>query len=227
MRLPVALVLVLGALVAAPTSAEPVGPDGFCGAPARIDFETGIPQIPLIPGVRFLFESIPGAPDWFAGVPTRVGSGFLYGPPFDAQAYGNLVASTNPLSFSHMAIEFTTPQRTVGAWVGSIPNFLETSTTVLTVRVRDAGGLLLDQLTVPVPPLGEAPSFVGFHDEAGIARIEWLNDSGGFFGVDNVLYGAPASDCVATLEIPTASRWAMALLALGLATLALRRLTGG
>ena len=84
----------------------------------------------------------------------------------------------------------------------------------------------LQVLDQAVPPLGEAPTFVGFHDDPGIARIEWLNDSGGFFGVDNVLYGAPASDCAATLEIPTASRWAMALLALGLATLALRRLTG-
>lgn len=221
---PAALAVLVFAALAVPAQAEPIGFDGFCGAPARITFETGGPEFPIVPGVRFLFESIPGAPNWFAGVPTRVGGGFLYGPPFDRQAYGNLVASTNPLSWSHMAIVFTTPQRAVGAFVGSIPNFLDTSSTQLTVRVRAAAGTLLEEQTVAVPQLGEPPVFVGFHNEAGIARIEWRNDSGGFFAVDNVLYGAPASDCPATLEIPTASGWGLLLLGLGLAALALQRL---
>lgn len=210
--------------VAAPALGEAIGPDGFCGAPRRVDFETGGPEFPIVPGVRFLFESIPGAPNWFAGVPTRVGGGFPYGPPFGAQAYGNLVATSNPPAWSRMAIQFTPPQRVAGAFVGAIPNFLDLSATVVTVQARDASGLLLDELTVPVPAEGEPPRFVGFHDEAGIARLEWRPANAGFFGVDNVMIGVPASDCPATIAVPALSTWGLGLLGLGLAWVALRRL---
>lgn len=209
---------------AAPARAEVIGPDGFCGAPTRIDFETGGPEFPLVPGVRFLFESIPGARNWIAGVPTRVGGGFVAGSPFGAQAYGNLVASTTPLSWSAMAVELNPPHAAVGAYVGSIPNFLDTSTTVVTIQARDAAGLLLDETTVAVPALGEAPRFVGFAAVGPISRLEWRPGNPGFLGVDEIRFGPAAGDCPRTIEVPTASAWGLGLLALALLGLALRRL---
>lgn len=211
-------------LASGPVRAEVIGPDGFCGVPARIDFETGGPQFPLVPGVRFLFESVPGASNWLAGVPTRVGGGFLAGPPFGSQAYGNLVASTTPLSWSGMAIQFTPPQAAVGAYVGSIPNFLDTATTVVTVQARDAAGLLLDETTVGVPALGEPPWFVGFAEVGPISRLEWRPGNPGFLGVDEIRYGLASSACSPTLEIPTVSTASLVLLALALVAVALRRM---
>ncbi len=182
-------------------SAVPIGPGDFLPGATVIDFETGSTALPSVPGVTFPSTS-PLMLPWFGG-------SALFGSPalFGAQSYTNL----SSLTHSDLAIVLDSPAPAVGAWVGQNVGTATDVATMLTVAVFDASDVLLEQVTVALPPKTQPGFFVGFARSEGIARVEWQGGNTGFFSVDDITFGV----------IPEPST--ALLLAGGLALVALRR----
>jgi hypothetical protein len=179
------LPLLLGSAAAAALTVPIDDPAAFAPSAALIDFETGDGQLPSIDGVTFVREGTQNDADWFGGLST-VGAAM-----FGAQFYGNQ-SNLELDRFSSLAIAFEQPQPAVGAWISQmpeLPNAPDTTPEFLTVTVLDAEDAVLASRVVELPPLA-SPSFFGFASEVGIARIEWRPGPAGFFGVDDVRYGA-------------------------------------
>jgi len=173
-------------------------PNAFSPSDSVITFEGDSTNLPNIPGVQFPFSAIIGG-SGFGGVAPTVTNGL-----FGRQVYGNLLY---PGGYSDLAITFSSPQEAVGAYAGKAGDSTNKMASSLQVRVFDASNNLLDSTTLVLNPVigGKPFSFVGFYEPAGISRIEWLGGNTGFFGVDNVTYGAatpePTSLTIAGLGI--------------------------
>ena len=112
-----------------------------------------------------------------------------------------------------LAIEFTTPAQAAGLDVRTFTDFPVTAT--LDVFGADLT-TLLGSIEVPLPATG-APQFLGWQDEAGIGRITVTQNAWWWSPqIDNVEFGA---------AVPAPEPASAALLGLGLAVLATRRLT--
>jgi hypothetical protein len=97
---------------------------------------------------------------------------------------------TSSQQFTDLAITFVTPVAAAGAWVSQVTNFLNRSPASLTAMVYDSQHNLLDAMTFANPAAAAAPVFVGFAFAEGVARIEFQGGNAGFFGIDNVTFGA-------------------------------------
>jgi hypothetical protein len=161
----------------------------FAAADPIITFETGSTGLPSVAGVGF--------PDNFNGNTGFGGDATFQTDLFGSQLYGNLVSS----KYSDLAITFATPVAAVGAYAGKQHGFTGVAPASLEVRVLDAANNVLESTTLTLNPTpgGRPASFVGFSEPGGISRVEWLGNNGGFFGVDNVVYGAvaPEPSCLA------------------------------
>lgn len=185
-------------LAAGKTHAVPISLEDFSSSAAIIDFEGPTTALPVIPGVTFPQEGPINGPGWFAST-TSFTNTF-----FGNKVFANLVSS----AFSDLAIEFATPVQAVGGWVGQLRNFLTANPETITFSIFGANGLL-EEVEVLLPVLGfSTPAFVGLRSDAGITRVEWRNGNTGFFGVDNVIYGAAA--------VPEPQTWLLTLAGLGL-----------
>jgi hypothetical protein len=175
----VALVSALGGstFVTSVARAVSITPSDFAPGASVITFETGTTAPPTIPGVAFIE---------FGGFGGSSSAKFV-GAEFGNQAYGDLVGST----FTDLAIQFTTPQPAIGGWVGKITNFLNNAADQMTLKVYGPTTTnLLETLPVTLPSQLDVPVFAGIARPEGIARIEWVGGNTGFFGIDNVKYGA-------------------------------------
>jgi len=142
-------------------------------------------MLPVIPGV-----SIPLA-DAYSG-------SFNGNPPPNTYVFGQQFLSNvaNGGVNTFLTINFTSPQAAVGAYL------VETDSRVSTVisTVYNANQQVEESVTTPLAgvdaPVSRLP-FVGFSEAQGISSIVFSfpppvfpNTQGGFFGVDNVVYGA-------------------------------------
>jgi hypothetical protein len=178
MRKVIAFVLLpLSFLTAGAHASQIITPGSFVNNPSIISFETGTTGLPTVPGVPFLNEG-GNWPGWFVG--SANSSGF-----FGRQGWSNLVS----LSYSDLGLRFAVPQQAVGAWLGIIPNFTNTTPDVVEVRFLDSLNNVLASLPTALPQSFGSPVFVGILANEGITRVEFLGGNTGFFGVDNVTFG--------------------------------------
>lgn len=153
-------------------------------------FETGQFQLlPTLAGVQFLQEPLPSN---FSGT---AGPGL-----FGHLALTNIVRDPfgTPRD-TDLVVEFSTPVRQVGAWLGNIQNFLSTNPSSITVSVYDAGHHVLSEVKVALNGTEGPHPLIGFESEEGIQRIEWRGANAGFFAVDDLLFSRPT-----TVPLPAA-----------------------
>ena len=166
------------ASVAAIAEAAPIlSPAEFDASATVITFEGSL-SLPVVPGVTFVNTSPPDSP-WFMG---SVGTTVSF---FGTNGMANLVSTT----YSDLAIVFASPVDAVGAWVGNVPDFRNSTVASVTVRALDSSSNVLETAVVPLSPANGTPTFFGFSSATGISRIEWLGGNSGFFAVDNVTFG--------------------------------------
>ncbi len=147
----------------------------FLSGASVIDFEEGnTTALPDIEGVTFVREGLS-----FSG--SKNFDGY-----FGEKSFSNLVSS----NYTNLAIEFDNPQQAVGSWVGQIPNTTNTMPEYIRFAVYDADSNLLAEGKLDMALELNNWSFIGFASDEGISRVEWLVDNQGFFGVDNITYGA-------------------------------------
>jgi hypothetical protein len=168
---------------AAPAAVTTIAPGDFLPSPGVITFETGSTGLPSVPGVSLLNTGQFGA------------SASFYNGFFGNQVMANLVGTT----FTDLGAVFASPVQAVGAWMGKIPNFLNTHAPAVTVKIYDASTTLLYENSVVLPNVGTTPVFFGARSTTPIARIEWLGNDTGFFAVDNVTYGNAVPEPAALL----------------------------
>jgi hypothetical protein len=163
-----------------PSHLIPIEPDNFAPGATVVDFEN-LPgtTLPVVPNLQFVRTS-GSEMRWFAGKVSVEGS--LFG-----EAYMINLATTR--MYAELAIEFETPVEAVGAWVKKVPNFRDESPQSLTVVTVDPY-LNTIRRRVSLPEVDGEPRFVGFSSEDGIVRFEWLGHDSGWFGVDEITFGA-------------------------------------
>lgn len=161
-------------------SSAPIGLSDFAADAQIIDFEGPSTALPSIPGISFPREGIINSPGWFSST-SSFNSTF-----FGDKVFANLVSRR----YSDIAIEFLDPVQAVGGWLGQIDSGGGGNPETITFSIFGIAGLL-DEIIVDLPTIGfETPVFVGLSSDIGITRVEWRNQNTGFFGVDNVIYGA-------------------------------------
>ncbi|MCV2350676.1 PEP-CTERM sorting domain-containing protein [Paucibacter sp. Y2R2-4] len=155
-----------------------VDPTAFGPSASVVTFETGTTALPEVPGLNFV-SSIPASGTWFAAAGNFPGF-------FGDQGASNLVSA----SYSDIAVNFANSQYVVGAWLGNIPNFTQTSVSSLTVEVFGAQAVSLGSFQVAIPAGIGQSVFFGVASTEGIQRVEWRGGNVGFFGLDNLSYQA-------------------------------------
>lgn len=173
-----ALAAAVTSLAANTAQAVHIQPGDFLPGASIIDFETGSTALPNVPGVTFL--------GGFNGATGFGGVALFTQDLIGSQAFSNLES----VGYSDLGLSFSTAQPAVGAYVGHVNS---SGPNQLTVKVYgDVNGTnLLEQDVVTLPPVGQhSYTWLGFARPEGIRRIEWLGNNQGFFGVDNVTYGA-------------------------------------
>jgi hypothetical protein len=163
-----------------PSHLTRIGSYNFAPGATVEDFENlPGPALPDVPNLQFVRTS-GGELQWFKGKVREEGS--LFG-----EAYMINVATST--TYADMAIEFETPVEAVGAWVKKVPNFRDESPAIITLVAVDPY-LNTIRRRVILPEVDEEPRFFGFSSEDGIVRFEWLGNDLGWFGVDEITFGA-------------------------------------
>ena len=143
----------------------------FSSSDPVITFETGSTGLPGVPGVQF---SGGVASFYWPSTPP---------PIFGGQYFGNLSGPT------YLDIYFDQPQQAVGAYlVGANP--FNGISGVIQVAYDQSNNIIEMEPQIGAT-WGSPPVFLGIGEPtAQIYRVEWRNVGGGYFGVDNVIYGA-------------------------------------
>lgn len=177
-RLPalIAATLVLFDSASALSATIEVRSEAFGPNATIVTFETGSTELPTVPGLAFPSTSSV-IPQWFSTVGTF--SGF-----FGAQGASNGVSSR----YSDIAVEFSQAQGMVGAWLGNIPDFLNSTVHTVTVEAFSTLGESLGTYDFDLSPSSGSASFFGLSSPIGIARMEWRVNNSGFLGMDNLTF---------------------------------------
>jgi hypothetical protein len=159
-----------------------IGPDHFDSSATLIDFETGTTALPRVPGVVFVEE-------YYQGYGYVSGGAFRVGSRFFGNQYLTGFSSGGCLCYTGMAIEFLNPVEAVGGWVQHVGH--DAAAPGVIVRAYDIHDQLIEQTTIDFPGnrFPSEPTFVGFHSDDLIQRIEWTATTWGFVGVDNIIFG--------------------------------------
>jgi len=167
MRFPgLLLALTVSVLAATSLRAIPLADNQFATNDAVITFETGSTGLPGVPGVNF------------SGGDATFGT---YG--FGNQYFGNLNGST------YLDVYFASPQQAVGAYM--VDDEYYGGVTGVTEVIYDQSNNVIETVSESFPPWGSMPRFIGLGEPtAQIYRAEWQYIGSGYFGVDNVTYGA-------------------------------------
>jgi hypothetical protein len=137
----------------------------FSNSDPIITFETGSTALPSVPGVQFA-----GGDATFSYYSFQC---------FGSQYFGDL-------NEGNLDIYFSNAQQAVGAY---IVNAQYGSGVIETVY--DQSNNVIESESALFPPWGYPPVFLGIGEpSAQIYRVEWQCIGGGYFGVDNVIYGA-------------------------------------
>lgn len=187
--------------------ADMIPASAFAPGATVVDFEgQATTGLPVVPGMTFVIEGSPIAAPWYEGSTS-----------FDTAMFGGAHMGNHvSITYSDLGVAFASPMEGAGAWVSQVPNFTATFPPTLTVVALDALGAVVDQVVVALPAVDAEPIFVGFGSAAGIARLEWRVGDLGFFGVDDITFGA-------LRPIPEPAT--LALTGVGLGLLSLRRRT--
>ena len=116
-----------------------IAPTAFGPSATVVTFETGSTGLPLVPGMSFVRNN-PSPGEWFNASASSYGF-------FGGQGASNLVSAT----YSDIAVEFSTPQGIVGAWLGNIPNFTQSIVSALDIEAFDSQAVSLGIFSVSIP----------------------------------------------------------------------------
>jgi hypothetical protein len=169
-------VLALLLTLAVQASATPISIGSFAADAKVITFETGTANPPTIAGVHFANDGVN-----FGGSCAH----HFTDAQFGQEGYANLLNG----KFTDLGISFDTPVQAVGGWAGKGTNYLNTSPASIDMLVYSASDTLLETISVTLPNTFNVPTFVGVTRSEKIARVEWRCSNGGFFAIDNVMYG--------------------------------------
>jgi len=136
----------------------------FSSSDPVITFETGSTALPTISGLQF----------------SGGDASFSY---YSFQCFGSQYFGD--LNEGYLDIYFTQPQQAVGAYIVNA----QYGTGVIEV-VYDQSNNVIETESALFPVWGAPPVFLGIGEPtAQIYRVEWQCIGGGYFGVDNVIYG--------------------------------------
>lgn len=136
----------------------------FSGSDPVITFETGSTALPSISGLQ-----LSGGDATFSYYSFQC---------FGHQFFGDL-------NEGNLDIYFTQPQQAVGAYIVNA----QYGTGVIET-VYDQSNNIIESESASFPAWGYTPVFLGIGEPtAQILRVEWRLIGGGYFGVDNVVYG--------------------------------------
>ena len=176
--------LLLAALLTSSVLGVEISAGQFSGSDPVITFETGSTALPGIPGLELS-----------GGDAT-----FSFGAPcFGNQYFGNINGAT------YLDVSFDQPKQAVGAYVIETSPFY--GVTGVIEIAYDQNGNIIETESSSFPYWPSSPAFLGIGEPtAQIYRVEWryigAAAGSGYFGVDNVIYGA-AIGLDQIPEIPT------------------------